>query len=268
MRDRMWGMRLRVIRTERCGLSLEQAAKLVGWHGSKLSRTERGLRPVATEEFATLVTAWGVDARERDKMLTELGAGSSSGWWDLPIPGLAGMWSTLGSFEAEASEIVSVAIGAVPGLLQTRETARHVVAADGVPPGDFDAIWEGRMKRQKILGKIDVTAFIHEAALVTCWGNRETHRAQLAHLLRCQEIGIAGVRVIPRNQTEVLLLHSWHWMRFPHTPPVVHVELLGGRGTTYVQDAEQYTATIRRLDRIALPKGGSRTLVRRLMEGG
>ncbi|GAB3434183.1 hypothetical protein GCM10027436_11060 [Actinophytocola sediminis] len=84
------------------------------------------------------------------------------------------------------------------------------------------------------------------------------------HLLRCQEIGIAGVRVIPQRQTEVLVLHSWHWMRFSHTPPVVHVEM--APGATYIHEADRYTADLGRLDQVALPKDGSRNLIRKLLE--
>lgn len=262
-RDRMWGTRLRVIRTERCALSLERAAKLAGWHGSKLSRTERGLRPVSIADFATLITAWGVPANEREEVLAELAVGST-GLWDHPVPGVAGSWATLASYEAEAIELVTVSTAAVPGLLQTYETAAGILVADGAAKEDIATIWAGRLRRQQILGKVDYSIFMTETALATSWGGPDVHRKQLAHLLHKQEIGLVGIRIIPARQTRVLLLHTWSWMRFNHTPPVVHVEL--SAGATYIHDAARYTATLARLEEIALPKEGSRKLIRHLME--
>ncbi|HEU5472582.1 MAG TPA: helix-turn-helix transcriptional regulator [Actinophytocola sp.] len=263
-RDRMRGTRLRAIRTERCKLPLERAAEMAGWHGSKLSRTERGLRPVTIEEFATLITAWGLPAKDRDQVLAEIAAGSTSGWWDRPIPGVPEDVGTLAGYEAEANELVTVAMVAVPGLLQTYETAISIMAADGVPSEDIETRWMARLRRQQIITKVDYTAYLTEAALRTPWGGQEAWRNQLAHLLRSQQIGI-GVRVIPGLQTDVLLLNTWHWMRFPHTPPVVHVELASG--AAYIHEADRYTTMLSRLDRIALPKDGSRKLISELMEG-
>lgn len=261
-RDRMWGMRLRAIRTERCKLPMGRAAELVGWHPSKLSRTERGQRKVTTEDFASCLTAWGVKAAEREEVLEELAAGSS-GWWERSIPGVHQDVGTLASYEEQAREIVSVAVGAVPGLLQTRETAAAIMSTT-VPRADVETRWMARLQRQQILSKVEFTAYISEQAIRTPWGDVGTWRDQLAHLLRSDEIGYR-VRVIPQYQTNVLLLSSWQWMRFPHTPPVVHVEL--DSGAVFVHDADQYTATVEKLTRIAFPRDGSRKLIRAIMEG-
>jgi hypothetical protein len=254
---------LRAIRTERCKIPLERAAELAGWHGSKLSRTERGLRPVSIEDFATLITAWGLPANEREQVLAELAAGSTSGWWDRPIPGVPEDVGSLTGYESEADELVTVATVVVPGLLQTYETAVAIMVADGGPPEDIERRWMARLRRQQILTKVDYTAYITETALRTPWGGPDVFSKQLAHLLRCQEMAI-GVRIIPSRQTEIVLLHAWHWMRYPHTPPVVHVEL--SSGAVYIHEADRYTTMLSQLDRIALPKDGSRKLISDLME--
>jgi len=203
-------------------------------------------------------------AEDRDEILAELAAGSTSGWWDRPIPGVPEDVGTLGSYEAEANELVSVATAVIPGLLQTYETAKAIMAAEGTPPGDIEGRWMARLRRQQILGKVDYTAYITEAVLHTSWGGQDVLREQLGHLLRSQEIGIAGIRVIPHRQTDVLLLHTWHWMRFRHTPPVVHVEL--SSGAAYIHEADRYTTLLSRLDNVALPRDGSRKLISKLRE--
>lgn len=263
-RDRQWGARLRAIRTERCNLAIDDAARRAGWHGSKLSRTERGLRPVSIENVATLLMAWELNAKEREAILAELVAGSTSGWWDRPIPGVHEDVGTLASYEAEARELVSVATGAVPGLLQIYDTAVGIMSSSDVPEGDIETRWMARLRRQQILAKVEYTAYITEQALHTPWGGPDTWRLQLRHLLQADEIG-RHIRVIPQDQTKAVLLHSWHWMAFAHTAPVVHVEL--ETGAVFVHEAELYTALLSRLDRISLPRDGSRTLIRELIGG-
>lgn len=261
-RDRMRGQRLRAIRTERCQLSIGKASDLAGWHQSKLSRTERGLRPVSIEDIATLLTAWGLPVSDREQILAELAQGSTSGWWDRPIPGVPEDVGTLAGYEAEANELVTVATGAIPGLLQTYETAVAMLSSDGVSPADVETRWMARLRRQQILGKLEYAAYISEAALRVPWGGTDIWKVQLAHLLRSSEIGM-GVRVIPAAQTDLVLLHTWHWMRFPHTQPVVQVELASG--AVYIHEADRYTSLLERLDRVAVPRAGTRTLITELM---
>jgi hypothetical protein len=152
----------------------------------------------------------------------------------------------------------------VPGLLQTYETAVAIMATDDVPAEDIERRWMARQQRQRIITKIEYTAFITETVLRTPWGGLEVWRDQLAQLLRSQNIGI-GVRVIPERQTKILLMHTWHWMRLRNAPPAVYAELTAG--ATYIHEADQYTQLLTRLDEVALPKAGSRKLISELMEG-
>lgn len=91
---------------------------------------------MSIEDFAMLITAWGLAPDERDQILGELTAGRSSGWWDRPIPGVPGDVGTLAGYEAEARELISVATGAIPGLLQTYETAVAIMASTGATEAD------------------------------------------------------------------------------------------------------------------------------------
>src|ERR1700754_4602730 len=62
-RDRMLGARLRAVRTERAGLFLEDAARMLGTSTATLSRTENGLRHITSDEVATIVIAYGPPGR-------------------------------------------------------------------------------------------------------------------------------------------------------------------------------------------------------------
>jgi hypothetical protein len=267
-RDRIIGARVRAIRTERVGLSLERAAEIAQWAPAKLSRTERGLRHVTIEEVATLLTAWQLPGDERERVLDEIQVGSSSGWWDRPLPGVPHEVGALASYEADAYELVSVAVTAVPGLLHTYETAVAVLTADGALAEDIETRWMARLRRQQIVTKVDYTAYISETALRTPWGGPEAVRGQLEHLLTSQGRGIA-VRVIPAHQTAVFVMHPFLLMRFHNTTPVVHVELAGDAGAFYVhdQDVANFESLLERLDQVALSRGESSTIITELMEG-
>jgi hypothetical protein len=95
---------------------------------------------------------------------------------------------------------------------------------------------------------------------------RAAHREQIEHLLAVRERGIV-VRVVPALQTRVLVLHSFLWMRFTNTTPVVHVEMNSGAQFLHDQDADAYATTLQRLDRIALSDNESRKLMAALSEG-
>ncbi|MFL6143356.1 MAG: helix-turn-helix domain-containing protein [Labedaea sp.] len=267
-RDRIIGARVRAIRTERVGLSLERAAEIAQWPPAKLSRTERGLRHVTIEEVATLLTAWQLPGDEREQALNEIQVGSSSGWWDRPIPGVPQEVGALASYEADAYELVSVAVTAVPGLLHTYETAVAVLTADGALAEDVETRWMARLRRQQIVTKVDYTAYVSETALRTPWGGPDAVRGQLEHLLAAQRRGIA-VRVIPAHQTAVFVMHPFLLMRFHNTAPVVHVELAGDAGAFYVHDRDvaNFESLLVRLDHVALSRGESSTIITELMEG-
>lgn len=264
-RDRIIGAKLRAIRVERAEISLERAAEMAGWSPSRLSRTERGLRHITTDEVATLLTAWRIPVAEREEVLAEVQAGSSSGWWDRPLPGVPAEVGALASYEADANELVNVAATIVPGLLQTYETAMGVMRADGVAEADLETRWMARLRRQQILGKVDYTAYISEVVLRTAFGGAEAQRGQLEHLLRAQERAIR-VRIIPAYQARVLVLHSWLWMGFPNTTPVIHIELSPGSFYLHDRDVAPYTAALKRLDGVALSQGDSRKLMSGLMK--
>ena len=69
-------------------LTLEAAAKLVGWGIATMSRTENGIRHISTEEVAVILTAYRLPAAERAKVIAEAKADNASGWWDRPLPGV------------------------------------------------------------------------------------------------------------------------------------------------------------------------------------
>ncbi|GAB1512547.1 helix-turn-helix domain-containing protein [Actinophytocola sp. KF-1] len=264
-RNRRIGARLRAIRRQLTDLTLEEAAELLGWSASTLSRTENGIREITSEEVATIVTAYRLPAADRVKIIQDARAEHSAGWWDQPLPGVPTEMGVLAGYTAEANSLTDWSVMAVPGLLQTELYAMAMWKSGGVNQEDAQPQWEARKQRQTILGNVDYTAFIHEAALDVPFGGPGAHRAQLEHLAGARERGIA-VRIMPRCLPYVVISYSWLYMTFPNSAPVVNVEITGGSVYLFDDQAQHYTNKIDLLDRLTLSSEKSSALLRSLVK--
>jgi transcriptional regulator with XRE-family HTH domain len=264
-RDRILGARLRAIRKEKTDLSLEAAAKALGWGLATMSRTENGQRIISTEDVAMILTAYRIPAAERNALIAEAKADNASGWWDRPLPGVPTEMGTLASYAADATSLTDWAVTVVPGLLQTEDYAMALILSDDVPQDVAELRWVVRRRRQKILGTVDYAAYISETALRTPFGGPEGHRKQLKHLLDVRERGIP-VRVVPEHLPVGLITHSWLYMTFPHTTPVVNVEVAEGGVYLHDDQAEPYAKVLAKLDHIALPTRESQTKLRSMLK--
>jgi hypothetical protein len=259
-RNRRIGARLRAIRRQRTDLSLEAAAELLGWSLATLSRTENGNREISSEEVASIVTAYKLPAAERAEIIQDARAENPAGWWDRPLPGVPEEMGVLASYAAEANSLINWTVMLVPGLLQIEAYAMALMRSDGISEEDARLRWVARKRRQKILGNVDYTAFIHEAALHVAFGGQDAHRTQLRHLVGARDRGVA-VRVVPGRPPCGLISHSWLYMTFPNSPPVVNVEVAEGGVYLFDDQARLYTRRVDLLGRLALSSQESSTLL-------
>ncbi|HEX6356136.1 helix-turn-helix transcriptional regulator [Actinophytocola sp.] len=264
-RDRILGARLRAIRREQTNLSLEQAAALALWSPSTMSRIETGKRHISSEDVATLSTIYKLPLAQRAELIEAARAGDSSGWWDLALPGVPTDMGALASYEADAFRLTDWSVNLVPGLLQTYRYAVGLMRSGGVDAHDIEARWIARLRRQQILGALDYTAFIGEAAVRTPFGGWEALREQLRHLIHARDRGIL-VRVVPEHVPHLLVAHSWLLMEFPNTTPVVNVEARNGSVFLLDEVAESYVELARQLDRIALSAPASLAMLGKVFE--
>jgi hypothetical protein len=264
-RDRIIGARLRAIRKEQTDLSLEAAAKVLGWSPATMSRTENGQRHISTEDVAVILTAYRIPSAERDEIIAEARADNASGWWDRPLPGVPTEMGTLASYAVDSNSLTDWAVSLVPGLLQTEGYAMAVMLSDDVPLEIAELRWVARRRRQKILGTVDYRAYISQTALRTPFGGPEGHRKQITHLIGARERGIS-IRVVPEHLPVGLISHSWLYMTFPHTTPVVNVEVAEGGVYLHDDQAAPYAKMITKLDHLALPTRESQTMLRSILK--
>ncbi|WP_424183286.1 helix-turn-helix domain-containing protein [Actinokineospora sp. G85] len=265
-RDRTIGAQLKAVRVEQTSLSLEAAARAIGWSMATLSRTENGKRHITSEEVAVVLTTYGVPVAQREELIESARSGvQAAGWWSRPLPGVLPDVGTLASYEASARAITNWSLNFIPGLLQTEQYAAALMADDGANPDEVKSRWYARVRRQRVLPKVEYVAFLHELALRMSFGGVDAQRDQLAHLAQAADRGHA-VRVVRGRLPHRLLLHPWLLLHFADASPVLHVELNGS--SVYLHDDEVgiYDNMRSELDRVALSTAESRSTIEQLRE--
>jgi transcriptional regulator with XRE-family HTH domain len=105
------------------GLSMEAAAKQLGWSVSKLYRLENGRSKISTDDLADMLDLYGVRSPRREALI-QLGRDARRrGWWTAYADIFTGSYIAM---EAEASSI-RVNAHMIPGLFQTPGYARAVI---------------------------------------------------------------------------------------------------------------------------------------------
>ncbi|MGW2284952.1 helix-turn-helix domain-containing protein [Streptomyces phaeochromogenes] len=204
VRRRKLGAELRALRA-RAGLKSGEAARLVGWHQSKVSRIETGRSGVKPADVELLLDAYDVRDAELRELLVVL-AGSDDGgrhhWWHAYRGLLPSTYSDFISLESQASVMRTLENSVVPGLLQTPEYAREVTlaAVDGALDDKVDALVEVRLARQDVLRSnppLQLSAVLDEAALRRTVGGPGVMARQLEHLREAAQLPHVRIQVLP-----------------------------------------------------------------------
>ncbi|MGW2934910.1 helix-turn-helix domain-containing protein [Streptomyces sp. NPDC001156] len=205
VRRRKLGAELRALRA-RTRLTSGEAAALVGWHQSKVSRIETGASGVKPADVGRLLDAYGVEEPELRELLLML-AGSEDGggrqnWWNAYRGVLPPTYRDFISLESQASGIRTLETSVVPGLLQTPEYARAVTraAVDGLEDDKLDALVEVRLARQDVLRAdppLSLWAVLDEAVLHREVGGPKVMARQLQRLLDAAKLPQVRLQVLP-----------------------------------------------------------------------
>ncbi|MDH6623154.1 transcriptional regulator with XRE-family HTH domain [Streptomyces sp. LBL] len=205
VRRRKLGAELRALRTG-AGLTSGEAARLVGWHQSKVSRIETGTSGVKPADVRLLLDAFGVrDSQLRELLMVLAGFDESAGrhhWWHAYRGVLPPTYRDFISLESQASAMRTLETSVVPGLLQTPEYARAVTraAVDGLDDERLDALVEVRLARQDVLRSqppLELSAVLDEAVLRREVGGPEIMTRQLEQLVEAARLPHVRLQVLP-----------------------------------------------------------------------
>ncbi|MFD7862370.1 helix-turn-helix domain-containing protein [Streptomyces sp. NPDC057682] len=204
VRRRKLGEELRSLR-HASGLTSRDAARLLGWHQSKISRIETGVSGVRPADVSRLLDAYGTDdpkLREVLKALAGSAGGGGAGWWHAYRGLIPPQYRDFISLESQARTARTLETSVVPGLLQTADYARAVTRAslDGIPPGHVDSLVEVRLARQGVLRSdppLRLSAVLDEAVLRREVGGPRVMREQLRHLARVAQLPHVQLQLLP-----------------------------------------------------------------------
>ncbi|MEV6117302.1 helix-turn-helix transcriptional regulator [Streptomyces sp. NPDC052109] len=205
VRRRKLGAELRMLRTG-AGLTSGEAARLVGWHQSKVSRIETGASGVKPADVRLLLDAYGVRDGQLCELLLMLASSEDAGdrhrWWHAYRGVLPPAYRDFISLESQASAMRTLETTVVPGLLQTREYARAVTraAVKDLDDESLDALVEVRLARQDVLRAarpLELSAVLDEAVLRREVGGPGVMARQLERLTEAARLPQVRLQVLP-----------------------------------------------------------------------
>ncbi|MGW2489930.1 helix-turn-helix domain-containing protein [Streptomyces sp. NPDC001606] len=205
VRRRKLGDELRTLRTG-AGLTSGEAARLVGWHQSKVSRIETGASGVKPADLRLLLDAYGVHDGQLREMLMMLAGSEDTGgrnrWWHAYRGVIPPTYRDFISLESQASAMRTLETTVVPGLLQTAEYARAVTraAVKDLDEERLDALVEVRLARQDVLRSdppLALSAVLDEAVLRREVGGPEVMARQLQRLAEAARLPQVRLQVLP-----------------------------------------------------------------------
>ncbi|MGK5695604.1 helix-turn-helix domain-containing protein [Streptomyces sp. URMC 128] len=205
VRRRKLGAELRALRTS-AGLTSGEAARLVGWHQSKVSRIETGTSGVKPADVRLLLDAYAVADRQLRELLMVLAGSEDSGgrthWWHAYRGVLPPTYRDFISLESQAGAMRTLETTVVPGLLQTPEYARAVTkaAVEGLSEDRLDTLVEVRLARQDVLRAdppLELSAVLDEAVLRREVGGPGVMARQLERLVEAARLPQVRLQVLP-----------------------------------------------------------------------
>jgi transcriptional regulator with XRE-family HTH domain len=256
VRRRIVGAQLRRLR-ESSGVSRREAGASIGVGESKLSRIEIGRVGLEEHEVKQLLELYGIhDPQERDALLALAREANRPGWLQAFSGAMPAWFRPYVDLEEAAQVIRTYEVQFIPGLLQTEEYARAVVAHGLSEPPEEEVARrvELRLRRQRILTASNPTrlwAVIDEAALWRPIGGSEVSRAQLRALLDAARLQNITVQVMPfRVGGHAGEAGAFTILRFPEPElhDIAYLEQL--TGAMYLErddDMDHYGAAMERL---------------------
>ncbi|OEJ50401.1 transcriptional regulator [Streptomyces agglomeratus] len=276
VRRRRLGDELRRLR-DRAGLTSPQAARLVGWHQSKVSRIETGRSAVKPSDVTRLLDVYGVkDPRLRELVDALTGLSAKEGgkhWWHAYRGLLPPQYRDLISLESQAGSARTLETTVVPGLLQTPDYARAVTRAAlaGLPGAKVDSLVEVRIARQEVLRgarPLDLRAVLDEAALRRPVGGRQVMKEQLRQLLEVGELPHVRLQVLPfESGAHIGLTGPFVIFSFPNMADLDMVVIDHLTSSLYLErkeDLKAYEAAFNALQAQALSPEESSALIARI----
>ncbi|HJD80938.1 helix-turn-helix transcriptional regulator [Kitasatospora aureofaciens] len=202
VRGRRLGSELRRLR-EFADKSTEEAAAALKCSRAKISRIETGSVGIRRLDLGILIDLYGItDPSEREALETLARESKKRGWWHDYGDTIPAQYADFLYLEGDARYIQTWQPLVLPGLLQTEDYARALLAANpaAVRPERIEQLVKVRMERKDVLAKSDPARFwaiIWEPALRCPVGGLDVQREQLNYLVEAAQRPNVTLQVVP-----------------------------------------------------------------------
>ncbi|MGH3812350.1 MAG: helix-turn-helix domain-containing protein [Pseudonocardiaceae bacterium] len=248
------------------GMGRADVAHAMDWSPSKLIRIERGDVSVSTNDLKALLSHYGVRDKGKVNRLLELARSArGSSFYDQYTDQLKPGFKEYLAYEASASVIRQYEPVLIPGLLQTEEYARGILAdMVGFGPDEVDKAWTVRQHRQNAVDRErppEMRYVLDEAALRRHIGRGPVMRHQLERLKESAAEPHINIQVMPfAHGAHPGMAGSFVLLEFadPNLADLLHLE--GINSTTIRDDTEQiahYLDRFAQLEALALSEDES-----------
>jgi transcriptional regulator with XRE-family HTH domain len=234
VRRMLVGAQLRRLRTEK-GLSRDQAGEAIRASAWKIHRLENGQVGFKDRDIVDLLRLYGVtDPGEVAALVVLAREANEPGWWQQYGDVLPQWFRAYVDLESAATLIRTYEGQLVPGLLQTEDYMRAVIAGAHLddPPGEAEQRVQLRLGRQALLERADAPrlwAVVDEAALRRPVGGARVMRAQLERLIEATKLPNVTLQVLPfKVGAHPAMVGAFSILRFAdrELPDLVYLEHL------------------------------------------
>lgn len=202
VRERRLARELRVLR-EAAGLHGKDAAALLGWSPSKVSRVETGRSGLADTDLERLLELYRAPQEQAAQLRALAPSVRPRGWWDAYADTLSAGYASLIRMEAGSRSLRTYCAVVPHALLQTPDYAREVISTTWrrPPVQEVDRRVQVCRRRQEVLDggdrePLQLTAVVDEAVLHRRLPG-DVLRGQLAHLVEVAARPHVRVQVLP-----------------------------------------------------------------------
>jgi transcriptional regulator with XRE-family HTH domain len=243
-------------RRKSLGLKQEDVARLLRVSNSKLSRIENGQHQFKEDDLARFFIIYQInDPTEQTQLRALAEQANQQPWWQ-PWSGVAQRHlQAVVSFEDMAQRIRIYEPQQLPGLLQTKEYARAVIACDDGDSRQHEALVALRIERQLRFRQAPegkkLICVIDEGSLRRRYGTPRIIREQLEHLIELASSSRYLIRIAEQDRYN-LPVHIGSTTIWDFSarilPEIAYTELFDG-GLIF-QDEEQVDKRIKAFDRL------------------
>ncbi|MFD0689046.1 helix-turn-helix domain-containing protein [Actinomadura fibrosa] len=271
VRQRRIGSALRKARDHH-HLTVATVARRFGRSQGWMSMVENGLQAIAPDELADLLDLYGIEDGPLRESLLHLATHKPGTWVRAYEYRISAAALDLASLEEDAAEIRTFQFGLVPGLLQTPDYARKIIAIGSAKhPHDVKTLVDFRLSRQRLLSRPNPPRYvpiIAEAVLRNqVGGDPAIMRAQVRRLTEAARLDHVELRVLPCRASEYIGLTSPYHLLSLRPPGRLTISVVDQHNESIFVEDEHKVAVHEDIFKQLLGAALSRTASLELIEG-